>query len=84
MATESVATRIAAATMSPESQYEPDAYERILYRIHGLQAINTLASMAVEECSPTEKVMLPFLNFVCVLADDIEMDVNLLRAESRA
>jgi len=92
MATESVTTELGAvaqrATDRPEHRVthewrETNTFERIADRLDGLQAVATLASVAAEEGSLTNKVWLPLFDFIEAVADDIHRDAELLWREGR-
>lgn len=68
--------------VSDHSPSEPDTFERIENRLMGLQAVATLAAMAIEDSSPTEKVLVPLMGFIDEVADDIRRDVDLMRLEA--
>lgn len=80
MAIQSVPTPI----VSGHEPREPDTFERIETRLSGLQAVTCLAAMALEESSPTEKVMVPLMGFIDQVADDILRDADLMRLEAIA
>lgn len=60
---------------------DPDTFERIVKRLEGLQAVATLAQMAMEDSHPTEKVLVPLMGLIDEVADDIHRDADLLRLE---
>jgi hypothetical protein len=91
MATESVATEsdgIGRRADSPSEHRvthqwrETSTFERIADRLDGLQAVATLASVAAEEGSLTNKVWLPLFDFIEAVADDIHRDAELLWREN--
>ena len=62
---------------------EDCAFERIAYRLDGIQALTVVAQAAMEAEGITDKVVLPLLSFVHITADDIHRDAEQLWREGR-
>lgn len=74
MANESVATLAAVPGI------EPDPYERIRTKLNGLQAVATLANVAVDDNSGvTDQVWSPLWYFIAEMCDELNEDVEAFR-----
>lgn len=75
MAIESVAIQ------TPSPAIEPSPYERLRTKINGLQAVATLANVAVDEdAGITDQVWSPLWYFIAEMCDEMVQDVEAANA----